>query len=1115
MRPSLRIHLLCLFIFCAPLEAQIDTATLLGTVRDSSGAVIPGATVTAKNLGTGIVRSVTTDPWGDYTLSDLQVGRYSLVVSFKGFKTVTIPDIELQVAQQAQMHVMLPVGETTQQVTVTEASPLLSTASSSVGQVVDTRKVEQMPLNGRNFWQLVQLTPGASYIPGGQNFREGGSSIRSAVVNVNINGTGRIFNGWSLDGAMIIEFEQGGTLISPNVDALQEFKVEGANMSAEYGHTPNMVNATLKSGTNSLHGTLFEFLRNDRLDARNFFFRPAPGSNLKKDILRRNQYGAALGGPVKPDHAFFFADYEGTRLRQGIVFNNVVPSLAMRNRDFSELFSGPRPVQIINPLTKQVFPSNQIPSQMISPQAKFFLPFMPEPNLVQGSTHRAIFTNRLALNVNKFDIKLDEQITTKSHLMGRYSLVDNREQDPNPFPKLGAFPLRSRAQSVALALTHVFNSHWINEARFGYYRSIFLFGQALAGTNFTQDAGIKGFEEVNILPSFPLINIDGFAQFRGSGFDNRPKSNRIRTWQYADNLSYSAGKHGMKMGVEWFHQTHGFIIGGGAEGKFTFRNTYSGNAFADFLLGFPDSEFRNFFQNLFGNWDNQEHFYFQDNYRATPNLTLNLGLRWEINPFFHGIRNQTTGFDSTTGKIVVPNQLDLSAQPQISKLLPLFQDRLLRAGDLGLPESIRPSDHRDVAPRVGFAWRPGGSNRWVLRGGYGIFYIFPDTNMSLQWFKAPPFQSFQTVFNDRPPAVPTRTWADFFKGAPLGQANPNPGRPCPFGFVAVSCDTPDIQSGPLHLRQTYMQQWNFSLQREITKVIALDLAYVGNTTTRLQQFIDRNDPSPGPGAIQPRRPLPQWGGMSIPEWVGKANYHAFQMKIESRDWHGLSLLGSYSFSKCIDTGSNEGGTTALLLRANRGVCDFDRPQSLVFSDVYGLPFGRGKQFLKDLPGWVNQVIGGWEVSGITTFQSGLPFTPTINGDVANTGTGGQRPDAVGQPILPRSVDCWFFTSANPACRALAPNAQDAFVLPPARTRYGTGGRNTLRSDGLVQFDFTLMKHFRITESKSLEFRSEFFNIFNHPTFAGPSSAINLPNGGQIGSTLNAARIIQMALKFRF
>ncbi len=1097
------------------LLAQIDTATLLGSVKDTSGAVIPGATVTIRNLGTGMTRSVVTDDTGDFTLSNLRVGRYALNVNLPGFKTVTIPDIELQVAQKARMDVVLQVGETSQEITVTESAPLLLTDSSSVGQVVDTRVVEQMPLNGRNFWQLVQLTPGASYIPGGQNFREGGSSIRSAVVNVNINGTGRIFNGWSLDGANITEFEQGGTLISPNVDALQAFKLEGANMSAEYGHTPNMVNATLKSGSNDFHGTIFEFLRNDVLDARNFFFRPAPGSNLKKDSLRRNQYGFTVGGPIRHDRTFFFADYEGTRLRQGIVFNNVVPSEAMRNGDFSELLKGPRPIQIIDPLTKQPFPSNQIPANLISPQAKFFLPFMPEANLVQGTTSRAIFANRLALDVEKADLKIDEQLTHNDHLMGRYSIVDNREQDPNSFPKLGAFPLSSRAQSVALAMTHVFNPRWLNEARFGYYRSIFIFGQALAGTNFTKEAGIQGFDETNILPSFPLINIDGFAQFRGSGFDNRPKSNRIRTWQYIDNLSYTRGKHDMKMGGEWYHQTHGFIIGGGAEGKFTFRNTYSGNAFADFLLGFPDNVFRNYFQNLFGNWDDFKHFYFQDNYRATQNLTLNLGLRYEINPFFHGIRAQTTGFDFSTGKIVIPNKLDMTAQPQIARLLPLFQDRLVRAADLGLPQTIRTSERRDFAPRVGFAWRPWGSGKWVVRAGYGIFYVYPDTNMTLQWFKAPPFQEFQTVFNDRSPAAPTRAWADFFKGAPLGQPNPNPGKPCPFGFVANSCDTPDIQSGLLKVHQTYMQQWNLAVQREITKNIAVDLAYVGNTTVRLQQFIDRDNPPPGPGAIQPRRPFPQWGGMSIPEWIGNANYHAFQMKVEGRQWHGLSLLGSYSYSKCIDTGSNEGGTAAELLRNNRGVCDFDRPQSLVASYVYSLPLGRGKHFLNALSGWADQMVGGWEISGITTFQSGLPFTATVSGDRANTGRGGQRPDTVGSVTYPRSVDCWFYTSANPACRALASDAQDAFVMPPAQTRYGTTGRNTLRSDGLIQFDFTLMKHFRVTESRSLEFRSEFFNIFNHPTFSAPSSSTNLSNGGQVGSTLNAARIVQLALKFKF
>lgn len=1102
--------------------AQVETATLLGTVHDQSAAVVPNATVRAQNVATGLGRQTVTSADGLYHLPDLPIGEYTITATLEGFKTWVRKGVVLEIGQRAQIDVVLEVGAASQQVMVNESAPMLSTTSSSVGQVVNVRAVAQMPLNGRNFWQLVQLTPGASYIPGGQNFREGGSSIRSAVVNVNINGSARIWNGWSLDGVDITEYEQGGTLMSPNVDALQEFKVEGANMSAEYGHTPNVVNATIKSGTDDFHGSVFEFFRNDRLDARNFFFRTPPGTNLQKDQLRRNQFGVTVGGPIMKNNWFFFGDWEGTRLRQGIVFNNVVPSLAMRAGDFREIstplrnpFSG---LPCTTTDSRGCLANNQIPDALISQQAKFFLPFMPEPNLVVGTASRSVITNSLALNVDKADIKVDKQLTPKDHLMTRWSLVDSREQDPNPFPKLGAFPLRSRAQSVALDWVRVISPKWVNDARFGYYRSIFVFGQALAGTNFTSQAGIKGFEESNILPSFPLINLENFAGFRGSGFDNRPKSNRIRTWQYMDNLSYSAGKHDLKLGGQWYHQTHGFIIGGGAEGKFSFRPTFTGNSFGDFLLGTPDSVFRAFFRNLFGNYDDFKHFYVQDNYRVTPNLTLNLGLRWEVNPFFHGIRTATTGFDGRTGKVVLPTNLDLTAQPQSPRLFGLFQDRFLRAGDLGLPDSIRKSDHLDFAPRVGFAWRPGGSNKWVIRGGYGIFYIFADTNMTLQWFKSPPWTEDQTVFNTR--SGPPRSWADFFKGALLGAPNPNPGQPCPFGFVANSCDTPDIQSGPLDLRNTYMQQWNFVVQRAVTNNISMEVAYVGNKTTRLQQFIDRNDPPPGPGAsVQARRPFPQWGGMGIPEWVGKANYHSFQAKLDTRNWRGLQLLASYTASKCIDTGTTEGGTTTLLLPFNRAVCDFDRPQNFVLSDVYELPVGTGRRFLRSLPGWANHILGGWQISGILTLQSGLPFTPTIIGDRANTGRDGQRPDLLGQPFLPHDVNCWFFTSSNATCRALFPNAVDAFALPPdARTgdrRYGTSGRNILRADGLKQLDFTLGKRFRITESKQLEFRSEFFNIINHPTFNAPSGAINSRNGGQVSSTLNAARQIQFGLKFVF
>jgi hypothetical protein len=369
------------------------------------------------------------------------------------------------------------------------------------------------------------------------------------------------------------------------------------------------------------------------------------------------------------------------------------------------------------------------------------------------------------------------------------------------------------------------------------------------------------------------------------------------------------------------------------------------------------------------------------------------------------------------------------------------------------------------------------------------------------------------VFNDTAPAAPTRTWANFFLGQPLFTYNSSPVL-CAFGFAASSCATPNLYGSNLTLRSTYLQQWNFSIQRQITASTSIDLAYVGNKTTHLNQNWNINDPPPGPGAIQNRRPYLQWGTITYPVFDENANYNALQGKIETRTWHGLNVLLSYTYSKCIDSGSGQSGATVLLVRLNRAVCDYDLPQNFSGSFDYQLPFGKGHTFLGASRGWVQQLAGGWELAGIVSARSGLPFSATVSGDPENTGVS-TRPDALGSPILPQAVNCWFYTSSDPGCVAAVPGARDSFAVPPAQTRYGTAGRNILRGDALKQVDFTVIKGFPISETRRVELRGEFFNILNHPTFSNPSTDINSSAGGQIGSTLNAARVIQIAAKFSF
>jgi len=1107
-------YVVAAMLFALSLRAQISSGSLVGTVKDASGAVVPNAKVEAKNIATGAVRSTLTDAGGEYSIPNLPAAHYNVTVSMTGFKTFNAPDLELQVAQRILFDARLELGAVGQELTVTATAPLIDTAASSVGQVVNTAAVQNMPLNGRSFWQLAQLTPGATYTPGGQGTRTSGRSIRSSAVNVTVNGTAPTWTGWSLDGSNITEMQTGGTLIQPNVDAIQEFKVEGSNMPAEYGHTPTVINATLKSGTNQYHGTVFEYLRNDKLDARNFFYIPPPGSTQGKDPLHRNQYGFTFGGPLRKDKTFFFADLERTNVREGQDFNNVVPTAEQRTGDFSSLLQGSKPTLILDPLSRAAFPNNVIPTNRLSQPGQFFLKYLPLPNQVVGGVSRAILTNNLGLDQSRGDIRIDQQIGG-TQLMGRYSINDNTEQDPNPFPSLGQFDLHSRSQNAMIGVTRTITPRWVADGRISYYRSIFLFGPTLGGTNFNQQAGVKGFDELSSIYSFPQITMTNYATFTGSPSDQRPKSNRIRNWQGAANLSYASGKHSIKVGADYMHQTAGFFNGSRSVGIFNFAGTYTNNAFADFLTGYPDSVTRDYFKQLNGDFATFWSTYIQDNYRITPNLTLNIGLRAELNPFYSGIRGQKSAFDLNSGKIIVPSSIDPAVQPLTATMLNLFRDRIDFTRDRGLPNDIHGTDI-NWGPRAGIAWRPFGRADWVLRTAYGIFYVFPDSNTINNSVATVPFIATQTVFNDRPPVAPTRTWADFFLGQPVVSANPNPGQPCSFGMTLVSCSQPDVDSGAIHFSSTYLQQWNVSLQHQISANTSFDIAYVGNKTTHMNQNINRNDPLPGPGAIQSRRPYPQWGALTYPVFEENGNYNSLQAKFEARGFHGVNLLGSYTFSKCIDYTTNESGVpTVSLWRSFRGVCDTDLPQVFTGSFDYQLPMGRGKRLFGNAGGLVNQIAGGWAIAGIVTLRSGLPFTPTISSDLANTGVGSQRPDVIGKPVIVGDPNCWFYIAANTACTTLAAGTPDAFALPPAQVRYGTGGRNILRSDKLQQVDFTVMKLFPIRETKQLEFRAEFFNMFNHPTFAAPGTNVNSASGAQVSSTLNASRIIQMALKFRF
>jgi hypothetical protein len=1079
--------------------AQVQAGRIVGTVYDPQKAVVPAAAVTVTNVATSQTKRVTADGTGSYVLTPLDPGVYDLSATGPGFQTTTRNGIELVVGQAVRVDLELRLGATTTEIQVTADTPLLNTEAGTLGQVITNTQIVDLPLNGRSYHELARLTPGAALLPATGNVQK----VRPELVNGNvISGVRGSQTTFLLDGVDITEQHQGGTWIQTSIDALQEFSVQQNAYSAEFARAGGSFNATTKSGSNDFHGALFEFLRNDQLDARNFF---AP----TREVLKRNQFGGTLGGPVVipglyngKSKTFFFVSYEGQRQRQGQVFNSIVPSQAQRNGDFSA--SGLN--KIYDPVTTVPNPSgsgnvrtqflnNIIPQNRLSAQALYFNKYISPANTTVGT---AVFTPSTAFDQNQVTIRGDREINSRNKLFGRVSIHKNQEDDPAQFPPLGSTHLEGPARNVVAALTSNLSANMIHEFRFSYmfgqYRSNAYFqGQ---GAQFNKEAGVTGLEATQdpTIASLPAFSWSGFTGFSGNAGDGRPKWQDRWVYEFTDNLTWIKGRHILKAGtrIHYFKplftdsRTHNGsynYTGIGTENPASTAGT--GDAFADWMLGYPASAGRSNPATWWGGSGTYWHFFAQDDLKVSNKLTLNVGLRYEYTPWLKGYRGQVATFDPKQAKSIIvasnTDQIDLTAQPATPIGYALYKDLIQTSSQAGLPLTITSNDTHQFAPRFGFAWRPLGEST-VIRGGYGIFYESEGTSGRLN-FNFLPFSLSETVNADRG-VTPTRTTANFFLGAPFGSS------------VTVANWIPV----PVRARQGYDQHWNFGVQYQLWKRTVLEVDYVGNKGSFLNDTNNINFPEAGAGSIQARRPFPRFGTIAYNTQDISSTYHALQAKVERRLTSGLWFLASYTFSKSLWRAATPaaGGNYAW----QKALSSFDIPQNLATSVGYELPFGKGKRFLGSAGGVSNGLLGGWQFQGIIGFRSGVPYTPIISRDVANNGIGSQLPNRRGSGQL-----------ANPSLALYFDKS--AFAVPDNST-YGNSGGGILRGDYIGDVNFSLFKQFAVTERSRLQFRAEVFNLPNAAYFAVPSNVnVDVAAGGRVTSTSNAPRQMQFALKYTF
>jgi carboxypeptidase family protein len=1080
-----------------PSFAQAVTGTILGTVTDSTGAVVASAKVTIINEGTGLTRTVTADANGEYTVPALPTGHYTVTSEMTGFKTVALSNIEVGVDQRVRINIKHEVGAMTESVSVTAETPLLQTSSSELGTTVGNQQIEALPLNGRNFVNLTRTIPGVLRGIPGANIDGAGSLAWRASASFSANGQRPRDNNYMLDGVDNNETWLQTVVIFPSVDALDEFKMQTSTYSAEYGRSlGGVVNLQIKSGTNNFRGSGFEFHRNDAFDANNFFNNRA---GRDKPDFTQNQFGGTMGGPIFKDRTFFFTDYQGHREEQGQTFLSTVPTLAMRNGDFSEITRA-----IYDPQNGQPFPGNVIPSNRIDTVARNILTQLyPEPNTAgarQSSNGQTI--NNYLINPikerqdNQFDVKIDHALTSNNRFFTRYSFQKTHRLQPASLPHgdagatFGAGDGNITGQSLAFNDTHTFGN-WLNEFRFGWSSIEFLMTPIDYGTNPAAAVGIPG---INLNQATSAMTQLAFQNIRNLGANgNQPLITNQNDFQIFDNVTWLKGKHTVKTGGSITFRSREILNADTIVGNFSFNNNMTSNCagqaagctvnsstgfdVASFMLGLVNVKNRALFDaNTYTETRPEYTLYVQDDYRITSRLTANLGLRWDVYPPWIEVDDRQSNFDESTGQFVVASDDAVVNGVKVGRYLQTYSKR-------------------DLGPRFGFAYDLDGSGKTLVRGGFGVFWNFTPGGTSSSKAQNPPFLQSTTI-NANPTAYGSNNLLRDGLPPPPGV---DPNRP-------ASGSTRSIFD--INFRDAYARQWNLNVQRSLFTNYMLEVAYVGSQG---RQMLYKGDPNQAPPVVgvtdsNVNRPYarvsPALRTIGQVQSKGTLDYHALLVKFQRRFANHFSTLNSYTWGKAIDLNSDNDGLVTLTNvydpQYNRGPSDYDITHTLTSSWIYEFPWAR------------NQWYGGWQVSGIMLIRGGLPLTVTQNQGVQSTGTGNRPNRICDGNISDRTIDRWFDTSC--------------FVSPADITgTYGDAGRGIIRGPGSFNIDASLIKNTRFGRYET-EFRIEAFNVLNHPQFGNPNTTLGNAAFGTISSMLSnpscslcgtVERQVQLGVKVRF